>query len=298
MIKHLINRKIGTRTYLGLLFLWGILAFSAGCAQPPQAQPSDSFPFPYTLSQATAQFDLSDRLTEISGLCLYDSSHLLAIQDEAGIIFMIAMDRGELVREVPFGKARDYEGVALKDPQTLFVLESDGDIFHIQHFDTDSQRVEKYETVLSREEDTEGLCYDGAGDRLLVALKESPGGTVEEHEAALFAFDLKQMKMDEVPAFIIDRYEVGTWVYEERKKKKLKPSGLAIHPRTGNLYVIASVGKMLLVLSPEGRLLHAERLDKDLFEQPEGIAFDLHGNLYIASEGEDGPGKLMKFKMK
>jgi uncharacterized protein YjiK len=84
----------------------------------------------------------------------------------------------------------------------------------------------------------------------------------------------------------------------ERKKKKLKPSGLAIHPRTGNLYVIASVGKMLLVLSPEGRLLHAERLDKDLFEQPEGIAFDLQGNLYIASEGEDGPGKLMKFKMK
>jgi uncharacterized protein YjiK len=62
------------------------------------------------------------------------------------------------------------------------------------------------------------------------------------------------------------------------------------------VYVISAALKRLVVLNKEtGKIISANRLEKKLLPQPEGIAFDRDGNLHLSSEGKKGEGLLLKF---
>ncbi|MBK7408618.1 MAG: SdiA-regulated domain-containing protein [Saprospirales bacterium] len=74
------------------------------------------------------------------------------------------------------------------------------------------------------------------------------------------------------------------------------PSALAIHPLTGHLYLLSSVGKLLVVLDREtGAIIYVQKLKKSVHPQPEGICFDPDGTMYISNEGKDGNGLIHKF---
>ncbi len=75
-----------------------------------------------------------------------------------------------------------------------------------------------------------------------------------------------------------------------------QPSAIAIHPITGNLYILASVGKSLAVFSKQGKMLSLVRLNSKIHAQPEGICFSPDGTLYIVNEGKDGKGIILKFE--
>jgi uncharacterized protein YjiK len=68
-----------------------------------------------------------------------------------------------------------------------------------------------------------------------------------------------------------------------------------VHPVSGEVYLLSSVTKAVVVLGPDGGLRHVWPLPEDRFEQPEGLAFLPSGDLFIASEGVDGPGRLYRF---
>ena len=57
--------------------------------------------------------------------------------------------------------------------------------------------------VCTREYDTEGLAYDAANHRLLIACKEFPGKDLKGYKA-IYAFDLKQKRLLPEPTFKID----------------------------------------------------------------------------------------------
>ena len=71
-------------------------ALTLGCEENP-GSPSpephpiepDSMALPYNLDQPDAVFALPAELLEISGLAALDSTHLAAVQDEAGIIYVL-----------------------------------------------------------------------------------------------------------------------------------------------------------------------------------------------------------------
>ncbi|MCC7244226.1 MAG: SdiA-regulated domain-containing protein, partial [Saprospiraceae bacterium] len=82
----------------------------------------------------------------------------------------------------------------------------------------------------------------------------------------------------------------------EDKPNFFSPSGIAIHPKTGEIFVISTAKKRLVVLDyTTGQIRFAVRLDKKVMPQPEGISFDAAGNLLISSEGKKGEGLLLKF---
>ena len=74
-----------------------------------------------------------------------------------------------------------------------------------------------------------------------------------------------------------------------------KPSGLAVHPKTGFTFVIGTVGKMMVILDKDGELHDLIPLDPKIFLQPEGICFSPNGDLYISSEGRGQDGYILKF---
>ncbi|MEM1054663.1 MAG: SdiA-regulated domain-containing protein [Bacteroidota bacterium] len=238
---------------------------------------------PYDLAQPDARFALEPRLREISGLAWLDSGRLVAVQDEDGDLFELDPETGGVLRVTRFYNSGDYEGVALAD-DVLWVVESDGDLYRYDGTD----EAEKIDPGLKRSNDVEGLAYDAAQNRLLLALKGDPGNDLEDVRA-IYAFDLASGRLFPEPAYTLDRERLDSGA------DSFKPSGLAIHPETDEIYIISADLRALIVLIPEGELQAAVALPVRLYPQPEGIAFAPDGTLFLSNEGGSGAATLLRF---
>jgi uncharacterized protein YjiK len=79
------------------------------------------------------------------------------------------------------------------------------------------------------------------------------------------------------------------------KKVKFHLSCIARHPLTKEWYIVSSVNKVLLVLDNDWKVKEMYDLDPILFKQPEGLAFDPKGNMYISNEGAEGNANILYF---
>ncbi|HRI59983.1 MAG TPA: SdiA-regulated domain-containing protein [Saprospiraceae bacterium] len=262
-----------------------------------QAAPPDTLP--YDLNNPSFIINLvSEDLKEISGLSPTDSAGIyLAIADEKGEIFFIdGAGGGTILRTVLFREKGDFEGVEMVG-KCLYAVKSDGDIFEIGCWDTDSPSIVEYKTRIKKSDDVEGLCYDTKRFSLLLACKQNPDSAGLRR---IFAFDLKTKQLSDKPVYTIDPDIVNRLVpLDGDKNRYFSPSGIAIHPKTGDVFVISSAQKRLVVLDYQtGEIRYAVRLNKKLLPQPEGIAFDADGNLHLSSEGKKGEGLVFKFDYK
>lgn len=264
----------------------------------PIVRSSASYQFPYNLSSPNDRQKLPGKLQEISGLAYWDKDEVLAIQDEIAKVFVYNLAQEEIVRSVDFGKDLDYEGITRID-NTVYVLESDGDIHYFTMPSAGVKKVDagKFESKFNTSHDTEGLCYDPFTQRLLIVPKEeqlAPKEGFKKHKG-IYAFNPATGMLDENPLWSIDPKELGQIIYGEERSYHFKPSGIAVHPNGQHIYVISSVGKLLIVLDRKGEIQYLERLDDDLFSQPEGITFTPAAELIISSEGRSKSGKILRF---
>jgi uncharacterized protein YjiK len=255
---------------------------------------------PYDLENPSLTINLvSEDLKEISGLSPTDvPGQYLAIADERGEIFFVdGTGGGAILRRILFREKGDFEGVEMVG-QTLYALKSDGKVFEINHWKNGSLEVLEHVTPLRKEDDLEGLGYDAARHALLLACKGDPDSAYARN---VYAFDLKTKKLGETPLYRVLPEEVNKMLpYGEKEKHDyFSPSGIAIHPKTNDLYIVSTALKRLAVLDyTTGALKHVARLDKKILPQPEGIAFDAAGNLHLSSEGKKGEGLLLRFDYK
>ena len=142
--------------------------------------------------------------------------------------------------------------------------------------------------------DTEGLAYDHVNRDLLIACKGHPfADEINGNEVkAIYSFDLESKFSDIKPFLLIKMDTIKYYKGDET----FAPSGIAIHPVTGNIFILGSVGKLLLVLSRKGEMLAMIKLNPKIFRQPEGICFSPDGIMYIASEGDGREGSILKFE--
>lgn len=277
---------------------------------------AEKFKFRYELNKPDRTMELPGKLDEISGLGMSTYKTLLcAIQDEKGIVFFVDKKSGKIREEVQFWKDGDYEGVEVVGDD-VFVVKSTGTVYEIRKLATSQQEVLKYNSFLGRENDVEGLCYDEKNQRLLLACKGKPatGESLEtlRFKKVIYSFDLKSKALDPEPAYSITLDQIQAYLKRhpniEKRDKFMEyfapdksnldfnPSAIAIHPKTGNLYLTSSVGKVIMVLSPKGKLLYIGKLEKKIHPQPEGIVFDDDGGMYISNEGKNGKARIHYFK--
>lgn len=296
-----------------LLTFFSLLFSNPNLSEPiePVAHPA----FPYNLSQPNALFEMPESLKEISGLDLVEDE-LFAINDEEGFVFAIDKRTGKVVKQINFWNEGDYEGIEIVG-NDAFVVKSSGTIYHVQNFLTDSLRTEKLKSFLNKENDIEGVAYDPDRKSLLIGCKGKIAEGEDEQavfKKAIYEFNLDDMVMKSTPAYLLTLPDIQEYIehmkghgiseklleYFSEKAEDLKfsPSGIAIHPITKNVYVTSSKGKMLLVLDPNGKILHLQKLKKKMHAQPEGICFDEDGTLYIANEGKDSKAIIYKFLYK
>ncbi|MEO0733926.1 MAG: SdiA-regulated domain-containing protein, partial [Bacteroidota bacterium] len=255
--------------------------------------------FAFDFDQADRIVTLPNDLQEISGLAPWRQDHeVLAIQDEDGEIFVVNATSGKVIRSFKFGKDRDYEGIA-RHKDTLYVLERDGDIHRVNYREgLNKVDSEKIETDFSYRNDTEGICYDPVTGNLLIVPKEEELNPQESDVSrrGVYSFDLTSHRLYPQPIGYVDEYAVGEAIFGSRKPYHIKPSGVAVDPITEDLYVLASVGKIMVVIDRESEIKHIELLREKVFGQPEGITFNASGDLYISSEGRGGEAVLAFYR--
>lgn len=289
-----------------LLFLFVLFIFN-NCELAENATNSNAtmpFIFKYDLTKPTKTYELPPILKEISGLGFNKNKELACVQDEDGFIFFYDLEKSEVTDKILFRKTGDYEGIEFVG-DFAYILKSNGTIYEIENLGKDNQKITDYETELNKDNDTEGLAYDASTNSLLIACKENAGlnGGEIKNQKSVFAFDLKTKKLVKKPLLTItddaifqylERHQTQGLSFDFNKKIRFKPSGIAV--KNGFYYIIASSGKLLIVLNKNNTIQHIEALPKDLFPQAEGIAFDENGHLYLASEGKKGNGMIYIFE--
>ena len=258
----------------------------------------------YNLKKPNEKFFLPYVLEEISGLGYVEDGLLACVQDEDGKVFLFDYKDKKITRSIKFWKQGDFEGVEVIN-NVAYVIKSNGDLYYFNLNTDDRELVAKeLETPLSKSNDIEGLGYDHLKKKLLIACKESSdlkGNKIKGK--ATFVYDLKKQKFIKEPLFSITNKQLKEFfkehkdnVYEE-KRINFHPSGIALHPIHDKFYILASTGKLMIVVNRKGDIEASYPISPRVLGQPEGICFAPNGDLFIASEGAGDRGYILKFEM-
>ncbi len=241
----------------------------------------------------TNQVTLPKKLKEISGIAFSKDGRLFTHDDERAVVYQINPQNGNIIKSFYFGmlvKRADFEDIEIVD--SLFYMVAANGVIYKFIEGQDGQKVdyEAFPTHLGKQNDVEGLCYDPETNSLLLALKGHPGNGLGKSEKAVYSFSLKSYQLNEKPRFILDKKEIK----KNSKSKNFAPSGIARNPKTGNFFVIASRGNLMVELTSVGDIISVSQLDDKLHNQPEGIAFFDDKTLFISDEGKK-KGTLTKY---
>jgi uncharacterized protein YjiK len=257
----------------------------------------DTTDFPYRVNEPTQTMSLGTELKEISGLSLSaNGEQLMTVNDEKGILFFLNKSTAAIEQQIIFHEDGDYESLEVVD-NTIYICKSKGVIYAIKDLKNPVTSQERYDTGLGKDADIEGMAYDKAQNQLILTCK---GLTSDPMKRAIYGFDLATKKCTAQPLFDISLTQVQDFLKKTNADQNafdkylevapsefhFGPSGIAVHPQTGEWYVVSSVGKILLVISRKGEILNMIKLDKKIHPQPEGITFDKDGTLYISNEGK------------
>lgn len=257
--------------------------------------------FNYDLKKPKRTWKLPSSLVEVSGNTWVDKDHLLLIEDRIPDLYLVKIsDKNvNLVKRIPFQNDKkgkfDIEDVTIVN-NVVYALWSHGILFRIANWDSKPD-VKEIPTFLSKENNTEGLCYDPVTKNLLIACKDSPGIKAgDKSTKAVYQFDTVTEKLKKNPFLIIDKRKFEKLVGREIE---FYPSAVAVHPITHNIYLLSTrENKCMAIFNREGVLISFQFIDENLMPQPEGICFSPEGVMYISTEGKDGRGKLLEFERK
>ncbi len=267
-------------------------------------------PFPYEL-KPSAEFQLDDKLKEISGLSYLGNGEIAAVNDEQGIIFFLDTNNGKIIKETPFKNKGDFEGITVVFDD-IYAIKSNGKIYKIPNYKIGTEEDISYKMALSSENDIEGLAFDAENNRLLIACKDKAGIEKKISQSkAIYAFDLESMELAPDPVWVITDEQLTKWREEnssflkrvwsyffDKNYTKFNPSGIAQNPINGYWYILAHSGKKIVVIDGNGKIRHIEEISEYLFPQPEGITFSADGTMYISNEGKEKAATLLKFNVK
>ncbi|MBB4106489.1 SdiA-regulated domain-containing protein [Pedobacter zeae] len=254
--------------------------------------------FPYDLANPV-KYNMPNNLFEISGIVFHngDPKEIFAIQDEDGDLFHLALGAKES-KFTKFGGKGDYEDVTIIK-NYFIVLKSNGELhtFPVAELGKpEAANVTKTKDLVPKAE-YEGLAADEKNSMIYVLTKDSKPDS-KAKASSIYGFKVA----NDASLTAAGEFSLSHKAIEKASgssKSRFRPSALAKNPKTNEWYILSSVNKLLVITDADFKVKATHALDPDLFNQPEGIAFDRDNNLYISNEGGNlSAGNVLMFKLK
>lgn len=282
-------------TWFRKVSIWQLLflcAWALGCTQKEEKLTES--PKGYNLNQPSV-LKLPSALDEISGIVYYPKDKsVLAINDEVGWLYKIHLKEDPDIQKWKYSPGADFEDLVLVD-STFFVLESNGNILRFKFLRPDSVNTQEFVFPAPGKNEFEILYHDPRERKLLMLCKDCE--IDNKNSLTAFSFDLDSMAYSSEPAYVIDIRKIEDLL--EEKRLRFKPSAAAIHPLTGELFIISSINKVLVVADVKGVPKQVYKINPRLYKQPEGMTFTSKGDLIISNESADiGAANILFFKYK
>ena len=245
-------------------------------------------------ARALAHYDLKDGaawraelprgLSEVSGLAFTPDGTLLAMEDERAVVWRYDIARRRPVTRFGLGDRAgvmrgDFEDLAVVGDR-LFLLKATGEIFEGRLAnDGETGAATRRTRGLGRTCEAEGLTWDAATRSLLVLCKAVRSKRYQDRMVIL-AVSVDSWRFEREPRILV----ADKALERATGKAHFHGSGMARHPVTGTLLVVAGPERTYVELSPAGQVLAGGRLDGDRHRQPEGIAVAPDLSLLISDE--------------
>jgi uncharacterized protein YjiK len=244
----------------------------------------------YAFDAPSAQWLLSKRLREISGLATTEDGRVFGHGDEHAVIYELDYRAGRIVKS--FGDESihdDFEGIAIAGSD-FYLMTSNGRIY-LTHEGKDGERVAftMAETGLGQLCELEGLAWDAGAAVLLLPCK-LPRTSALAGRIAVFAFSPALARLVPNGGFEIDERELSERIGAEH----FNPSSIEMSP--GGVLLLAGRQHALAELDRQGHVVAAVRLAKAYHPQPEGVTLSAEGDLIVADEGGEGRGRLAVYR--
>jgi len=253
-------------------------------------------PIGYDLSQPE-KFLMPESLFEISGIAFKEgkSDSIFAIQDEEGKFFGLAWGVKKQ-SHTKFAKKGDYEDVAIVRGRVI-VLKSSGTLFLFPFADRNFEEIDSTHEMKAKlpEGEYEAMYGDDSTNKLYVLCKNCKS---DDQKKSITGYILTLTdSVSQVGTFAVDVEAMKNLATDKDKVKgEFRPSAMARNPVDGNWYIVSSVNKLIVVADKNWTIKQTIELNGNTFNQPEGIAFDNDGNMYISNEGDDlSQGNILKF---
>lgn len=264
----------------------------------------------YDLDHPGRTWSLPNSLKEISDISVLSDNEVICVEDERGVVYVYNLETSQVTDTVRFAAKGDYEGLALVN-SAVFVLRSDGRLFELSSL-KHHPSVQTYDLHLPISE-SEGLCFDSAHNRLLVAPKAHNQGGFGKDTRPIFSFMLSQRTISTSPVLEISLRDIRRFAKRhdlplphqlDKDKNRMHsalrfvPSAIAVHPISGDIFVLSSSDHLLVSCTPRGTITGYALLDAELFRQPEGLAFFPNGDMLISNEAAGKNATLLLFRCK
>jgi DNA-binding beta-propeller fold protein YncE len=283
-------KKSTPLTFLILL----ILASLSGC----NSQQKEHVNYTDYDLEKPEEFNMPESLFEISGIAFNrgNSDTVYAVQDEEGKLFRLGYGVNKQLH-AKFGKKGDYEDVSILNDQVI-ILKSNGMLYMLPLSEVvyeEPENVKEIKNLIPKGE-YEGMYGEEASGNLYILCKNCKQ---DDSKVSVTGYIVKPAgdSTRMVGEFSIDVGQIKA--ISDRVERGFRPSALARNPLTSDWYVVSAVNKLLVVMDANWKAKQAYHLSGNTFVQPEGIAFDKAGNMYISNEGDDlSNGNILKFKKK
>jgi hypothetical protein len=238
---------------------------------------------------------LPGEMNEISGI-LYNANQnsIVAECDGKGCIYRVSLNNTRSISKWKFGKGKDYEDIVLADSM-FYLLKSDGNITGLKFDKLGRIILTDYPFADSSEgNEFEAMYYDTASRNIIFLCKNCPNAADATIPTYAFSIDSGIYRHGEILSLAGIEKDMA-----DEKKIKIKPSAANINPLTGELYVISSIDKTLVIFDKDQKYKSAYKINAKYFKQPEGLTFSPQGDLFISNEGADvGAANILFFQYK
>lgn len=291
--KTTVFNRIHAQFYQAGLILFFLCSFLASCQQKRIIYTPQGYDI--TKPEKT---EMGGKLREISGISWVNQDIMLANNDESGKIFSINIaDLSDTKYPfVVFGPKADYEDIVKVD-STVYILISNGQIVEVPGYSNPEGEMTGtlVANLVGKSNEFESMYYDSSVNSLIMLCKSCH--KEKDKERTAYRFDLKTKTLIDSPYYTIDINAIRVKLDDDRAE--FRPSAAAINPIQNKLYIVSSIGKLLVITDRMGHVENAFPISPSLFPQPEGITFAKNGDMYISNEAaEEENATLLKFPFK